>query len=266
MRNLTLCIAVLTTAFLFGSCNSQKEELVTVHQNNENYLQSFMELKKEAFNEDITPIHTKSGILSADTKALIVCMPVENVSLPIQEIESVQNINDLQSIASKYAASFMIADFSESLEDVILISEAKTSASLASMVIQSKQYLYSLGMTDDDIQQMLQEENADESTLVPFTLALIEHDNSCYYAQVRNDHFSLIPCAYAAVDWKQVGQCSLHAIGADIFFGLGTSLTKTWTKAAIKKAFKVAAEKIVGPVGVAITVVDFALCMGGVEI
>lgn len=64
-----------------------------------------------------------------------------------------------------------------------------------------------------------------------------------------------------ATEWSDVGDCAIRAIGMDIFAGLGSSAIKTWGKAAIKKAFKVAAKKIVGPVGVAITVVEFAVCM-----
>lgn len=264
MKKLTLFSAVVAASFLLIGCSTEKQEFETIHQNNEEYLQSFTVLKENAFKEDITPIITKAGSFSSDTKALKVCFPVEKTPL-VPEIKNVNCLNDLQNLASKYAASFEITDGSEISGNTVLISEAKTSASMAAMIKQSKQYLNSLGMTDADIQQMLKEENADESTLVPFTLSLMEHDNNSYYTWLRTSQFSLIPCAYA-IDWGQVGQCSLRAIGADIFFGLGTSMAKAWTKAAIKKAFKAAAEKILGPVGVAIAVIDFALCMEGIEI
>jgi len=261
MKKLTLLIAVFTSAFLLIGCNVQKDELEAIHKNNENFINTFMVLKGNAFIEDITPSTTKAVIHSADTKALKLCMPEDCTSLSIPEIKSVRNLNDLQLIANKYAASFKITNVSEPIEDVILISESKISASMAAMIKQSKQYLNSLGMSDCDIQQMLEDENADESILVPFVLSLIEHDNNCYYAWQKNNKLSLIPHAYA-MEWGQVGHCALNAIGADIFFGLGNSMAKAWTKAAMKKAFKAAAERVIGPVGVAIAIIDFAICMG----
>ena len=260
MKKLTLFSAVVAASFLLIGCSTEKQEFETIHQNNEEYLQSFSILKEDAFKEDITPIITKAGSISSDTKALKVCFPVEETPF-VPEIKTVSCLNDLQNLAKNYAVSFEITDCSEISENIILVSEAKTSASMAAMIKQSKQYLNSLGMTDADIQEMLLEENADESTLVPFTLALIEHDNNNYYAWLRTNNFSLIPCAYA-IDWGHVGHCALNAIGADIFFSLGRSMAKSWTKAAIKTAFKSVAKRMVGPIGVALTVIDFALCLG----
>lgn len=93
-------------------------------------------------------------------------------------------------------------------------------------------------------------------------MALIEHDNQ-YYANLESSRkWSLIPSAYAAVTWTDAGECALAAIGADIIHSFGQSAAKTWSKAVIKKALKVAASKFIGPVGVFIMVAEFSLCMG----
>lgn len=55
----------------------------------------------------------------------------------------------------------------------------------------------------------------------------------------------------------------MHALGVDLLFSLGSSSATVWSMAAIKSAFKTVAKRMLGPIGVAIAVVDFGLCMGG---
>jgi len=52
------------------------------------------------------------------------------------------------------------------------------------------------------------------------------------------------------------------ALGVDAIWALGGSNAKSWSKSAIKKAFGSVAKRFLGPVGVAITVTSFGLCMG----
>ncbi|NDE09634.1 MAG: hypothetical protein EBZ95_03610 [Chitinophagia bacterium] len=60
---------------------------------------------------------------------------------------------------------------------------------------------------------------------------------------------------------SEVFDCALGAIGADVLFAFSGSTASVWTVAAITKAFSAVAKKFLGPVGVAIAVISFGLCI-----
>lgn len=65
----------------------------------------------------------------------------------------------------------------------------------------------------------------------------------------------------SAVDSGEVLDCALEALGIDAIYALSASGLTTWTGAAIAKAFSAAAKRALGPVGVAIAVVSFGICI-----
>lgn len=123
-------------------------------------------------------------------------------------------------------------------------------------------------MSNDDIIAMLEETNADETTLVPLVMAMAEYEDdvaSSYTAYTNKDLgiMSIFATpAYAEVPWQKVGKCALKAIGIDFTGFAFTSRTVKWTKAIIIRTFKSIAIKATGSVGAAIVLVSFALCMG----
>lgn len=56
-------------------------------------------------------------------------------------------------------------------------------------------------------------------------------------------------------------ECGIIAIGADALWALGGSSASAWTAAAMTRAFSTIAKRFLGPVGVAIAVVTFGVCM-----
>ena len=56
-------------------------------------------------------------------------------------------------------------------------------------------------------------------------------------------------------------KCAAIAIGADALWALGGSSASAWTAAAMTKAFTAVAKRFLGPIGVAIAVVSFGVCM-----
>ena len=56
--------------------------------------------------------------------------------------------------------------------------------------------------------------------------------------------------------------CALAAIGADAIWALSGSAATSWTAKAITKAFSTVAKRFLGPIGVSIAVVTFAVCIG----
>jgi len=60
---------------------------------------------------------------------------------------------------------------------------------------------------------------------------------------------------------KELLVCGAVAIGADALWALGGSSASAWTAAAMTKAFTAIAKRFLGPVGVAIAVVSFGVCL-----
>lgn len=55
--------------------------------------------------------------------------------------------------------------------------------------------------------------------------------------------------------------CAAVAVGADALWALGGSSASAWTAAAMTRAFSAVAKRFLGPVGVAIAVVSFGVCL-----
>lgn len=175
-----------------------------------------------------------------------------------------------------------LKDFSETLEvtsatfsfyndgtaiDSVQVAEREAREKLAPMVEKSKKYLKSKGLTDADIAEMLAENNADETQLVPFALALMEVEEDINaYSNVMYSPPSTgkqNPTQTTQIDWNKVGRCALQALGADVLSALWSShVAGAWTVACLKATFKTVAKKTLGPIGAAIAVVEFAGCMG----
>ena len=63
------------------------------------------------------------------------------------------------------------------------------------------------------------------------------------------------------IDANDVLDCALAAIGADALGAFGGSFAVSWSAAAMTKAFSAIAKRFLGPVGVAIAVVSFGICI-----
>ena len=152
--------------------------------------------------------------------------------------------------------------------DSVAISVNEAKQKLAPMVAKSRAYLLRNGMTNADIDEMLRENNVDETELVPLVLAMMEYDGSLYTGMApfcapktggKDYNQSSKP------DWKKIGSCALLALGCDIFDSFRNSACRSWSKAVIIKAFKIVAKRAYGPVGVVIAVGSFAGCMGWIN-
>lgn len=56
-------------------------------------------------------------------------------------------------------------------------------------------------------------------------------------------------------------KCAAVAVGADALFALGGSSATARSAAALTRAFSAVAKRFLGPIGVAIAVVSFSLCL-----
>jgi hypothetical protein len=167
------------------------------------------------------------------------------------------DINGMANLIINYSGnlSFQPADSSFTF----LIPVSQVTNSLNPLIVESKLYLNSRGLTNADIDDMLAEEGGQEVDLIPFATGLAEYEKSGE-GLIGYNYLNLIATsAYAA---RSVSDCIMIALGVDAIWALGGSNAKSWSKSAIKKAFGSVAKRFLGPVGVAITVTSFGLCMG----
>ena len=151
----------------------------------------------------------------------------------------------------------------------IVLSESKAREVIDPMIKLSRDFLHSKGFSDAEIEEMLEENGADESELVRLVLyvsTMESANNDVARNEASFSIFNLLSTpAYAA--WQdtamEVGGCAVKALGFDFSgFAFGSACT-VWSKAAMRVAFKSIAKKVLGPVGVAIAVGEFAYCMWG---
>ncbi|MDE6336142.1 MAG: hypothetical protein K2J63_07535 [Muribaculaceae bacterium] len=172
--------------------------------------------------------------------------PIDDKPLNLNTVKTPKQIYDLV----KTRGVELSKTYKSDTRYVLNISKEESEAALNPLILESKRYLRGKGFSDREISQMLAENNADESILVPFVMVLVEEELK---SGTRADLATAISCAK-------------HAIGVDILTSIGQSTAKTWSKAVLKKVFKTVASKVLGPVGVIIGVIDFALCMDGIVI
>ena len=196
-------------------------------------------------------------------KTVYVDFPEDTPLLDINKVQRIKNVDDMMLLSHQTAAEFSF-EKSDLTRDSIYISENEVKIALNPMVKESKEYLYGKGFTDYDIDEMLRENNADETALVTFVLALIEREQTESASLAKNT--VIYPLLFAtsaqavSVNWSKAGNCALSALGFDIFTSLGHSQLKTWGVRAMKKAFTAVAKRMVGPIGALIFVGEFSIC------
>lgn len=129
------------------------------------------------------------------------------------------------------------------------------------LVLESKQYLYAKGFTEQDIQQMIAEEGGTEQDLIPFVMLLVENENNNLIGKTNSGIFFNSAYAQYNLTAAEVGDCAMAAIGVDVIWALGESSATAWSMSAMKRAFGAVAKRMLGPIGVAIAVVSFGLCL-----
>lgn len=154
-------------------------------------------------------------------------------------------------------------------DELLLLSDEECTEALSPVIMECKHYLCAKGFTLNDIDDMLEENNATESDLVPFVLALAEREeNQEEFTLSLNSTFnplSLLSVSAYALDQEDMEKafgCALQVIGIDILRDLSTIPPSKWTKALLKKVFKKTITRMVGPAGAVLAVIEFSICMG----
>lgn len=245
---LALMVVVLPLAIL-ASCQSEKVEQTSGISENSVSLATMQSFYIDCLKQPVVVSNatsTRAVIESCETLSPVYLESPQPLLLdkPIQK-ENLITFNDVIALQDELGISISSTPSSNTI-DSVFVDTKKVENALEPMVKESKQWLYSRGMSETDIQAMLTEEGATELELVPFVLGCMDAEN---LQLTRN------------VNWEKVGKCALAAIGLDFTAYLSASSATKWEKAILKRTFKSVAKKALGPAGVALAVIDFGLCL-----
>ncbi len=176
-------------------------------------------------------------------------------------IFNVSSIQDLTTLVGFPDVSINYEPITGSPNHLIEVSVEAVSNSLTPLINESKQYLYSKGFTESDIQQMLIEENGLETDLIPFAMVLTQLENEIPSVAFNPFSFFISNTYARELTGDDFIRCGIVAIGLDFLYSAAHSTAKTWTISAMKKAFKPIVARMFGPVGVAIAVASFGICV-----
>lgn len=262
---------VILFSLLLGSCQEKTiaEEVKVSNQFMSSLKQSIPTLMSSKIVVGISEKRKKSLSLVGNKKELKVVyidFPNDTPEYYRKDVKELNTLDDMLRLSHHTAAEFTL-EKNENVRDSIYLSETVAKEQLYPLVEKSKIYLLSKGFSEKDIEDMLKENNADETELVSFVLALTEKENKENSQMEIMSSFLNNPLpfvtsakAYPTINWNKAGNCAIKALGVDIFYGLTQSNLKTWSVAMMKRAFKTVAKKVIGPIGVIICIGEFSHC------
>ncbi|SDS53166.1 hypothetical protein SAMN05216503_3361 [Polaribacter sp. KT25b] len=259
----TINILIFGGILLVQSC--QTEDFQEQLDANANFL-SVLEQNKMDLNQAnlILPKFKKKNLfrkgIDSDNEIVSLSFPDNFSENEIDEINNnTESFTDLMGAIQKYDA-VMTYDNSES-EIVYDIPVEEVTNMLQPTLIEAKKYLYTKGFNDLEIQNMILEEEGQELDLIPFVMALTSIEKNQKQANNIKSPNLFANTAYAKVNYKDYIRCAIIGIGADAIWALGGSSSSSWGKAAMKRAFGAVAKRLLGPIGVAIAVGTFGICI-----
>lgn len=240
--------------FIFDSCKKS------------NYENSDSGKTARKFNETMDKVRASLGSTSLINNVAFQSRMIEDKGtyyLDFPEETNPQVINDFSSNANIENLTTILANHGVSIDDsintdaevIIQVPNDEIRTALEPLVVEAKNYLISKGATTQQINEMLQEEGAEDIDLIPFVKALTSAEAQQYV--VKNITFPFLSEANA----NKILECGIKALGFDALAALAQSTASAWTWGAIKTAFKTVAKKMYGPIGVAVAVIEFGICM-----
>ncbi|MPM46608.1 hypothetical protein SDC9_93313 [bioreactor metagenome] len=209
-------------------------------------------------NKSLSQIHTKSDSDGQSTsyQPIYLEFPSDVDSETEYMFINTSTIQDLSTLISYTDARIQYEPSETNLYYQLDVPIQSVSNSINPLILDAKEYLYNKGLTEQDIQEMIVNEGGTEEDLIPYVMTLSHIENNQSIA--NNFSFFFTNNAYAMNEYVR---CAMVAIGADVLMNLGSSAASSWSKFAIKKAFGAVAKRALGPIGVAIAIVSFTLCM-----
>lgn len=270
-------LVLVVIFFVIQSC--QKNELFNI--NKENASENFIKTVSNGIdNLNTLKLVNKTGLKKSDLKKVGVIQDETAIvsmystsgrtiseNIDLSGISTFQQIMDFDNteVGVTYSDGRTTNNISDDQELIanysISVENAKTA--LQPTLSEAKNYLYSKGYTDADIQYLLAADEEgpamSEADLIPAVMSLIAEEqktNSLTLNQRIPNLF--VTSAYAS----QIGSCVGDALGISLIVetvagGLNTKIGK----ALLKKAIRKVAARTLGWVGAAIFVYEFGDCM-----
>lgn len=250
-----LWLFAATGIFIFDSCKKTKYENSKYGEAARKFNNALDESKVKIGSIALASNNNTYSRTSENTGSYYLDFPTGTSPEIITDFSSNVTIASLSNILTNYGVT--IDDSTNINADLIIqVPEEPIRQALQPLVGEAKNYLMAKGATDQQIMDMLQEEGAEEIDLIPFVKVLTSIEQDQY--TVRKFNFPFIHEANALPHFVE---CGIQALGGDAAYALAHSGASSWTWATMKSVFKSVAKRFLGPIGVAIAVVTFTVCM-----
>lgn len=279
MKGMMGCMLVGLLAILSVACSNEGKDTPPVSTEE---LRASNDFKNEVsqqlpdlFSADISPENDAPSVRSVNSLGLSANKKVYvemAYAKSIQEtgLTKVSSLKDVGRLITEEGANFSFEPTDYTV-DSFELSEIKANEALQPLIQASKTYLYSLNFSEKEIQDMISECGGQECDLVLLVLGLVA---------VNEEEFQeyqlapVVPAGFLPIgenetvspllNWNDVLDCAMEAIGADVFYALAASkpnVACVWTKKAIKKLVASVAKRVLGPAGVILAVGEFGYCL-----
>jgi hypothetical protein len=254
-----LNLLVISVGFIFESCQKGNIKKQITNDAASKFNSSISAFRNNFGNMNLRLANvSQSRITETEDNLYYLDFPDGTSSDVITNFISDINLQTLTNVLASYGVSI---DDSLNLnaEVVVNIPEEPIRQALNPLAQDAKNYLYSKGVTDQQINDLLIEENAEEIDLIPFVkqLIAIEEEQLNAKKNIRTS-FPFVSQANAEPNFLT---CGIAALGGDALYALAATDVSSWSWPLMKSAFKKVAQRFLGPIGVAIAVVSFTICM-----
>lgn len=280
---ISLTLAVVATSLGASSCQNEDPASISNEAKAESAAHNFSLAFASSFNSFLdhpvtnpTPSRAhvvggggfNPGGMPKDSTKTPIFIEVNNHYLPdsllSEQVRNIKTPRQLLDFAGRTGAQFTLENYGT--HDFILqMDNEEATEAVSPMIDASKNFLHDKGFSEDEIRQMLNENNACESDLISFVIALAgteEGENTDPFSlNIDSSIFTSVNGEeYSPQTWEKGLYCIARVVGADLFSAILDHAGAKLTKAAIKMAFKSVARAYMGPVGAVLAVAEWADC------
>lgn len=276
ISGIVILVTITLLSFNFYACQNlevEKEEIISQNDARDNFLENL-----NLTTENLSGIKVYSSEELAENKSSHNTTNLHEIKFSKNaEIDhnTISNYGDL--IYSMSIGEIRLNSLDISKNDInykedndiisLYVDESSIENSLIPLSEAAEAYLYSLDFSKNEIEDMMESNGAKKVDLIPLVALIIQSENTNYGS---NNSFSSDKINHGKsieeMNLELITSCAASAIGLDIMYSLASELGKNndkWKKKAIKKLIGKIASRALGPIGVAIAVSSFALCVGG---
>jgi hypothetical protein len=181
----------------------------------------------------------------------------------------VLGLTDSYSQTSKESWNKMMVNYKKSVEN-ILTKECPKNLSLdkfRTSLILGENKLSSYATSEIELLLLLPLKEYGKEFAIKHSLDNSDESSLIFYSsfspviEIVDSEIIAAPLGEYRLTWAEVGNCAIAAIGADALYSLAFSGASSWSMAALTSTFTGVAKRFLGPIGVAIAVVSFSLCL-----